>query len=79
MARIIAVSLLIIPGIIAAAGIKLMRDTLFDVFHPMFMYVGIQFTIGLILFLVGIAFITGFIVHRDRKNNLVKKNEKHDD
>lgn len=76
MVRIIAVSLLIIPGIFAAIGIKLMRDTLFDDFHPLFMHVGIQFASGLILFLVSIAFITGFIVHRDRKKDLVNRKGK---
>lgn len=76
MVRIIAVSLLIIPGIFAAIGIKLMRDTLFDEFHPLFMHVGVQFGAGLILFLVSIAFITGFIVHRDRKNDLVNRKDK---
>lgn len=73
MVRIIAVSLLVIPGIISAIGIKLMRDTLFDDFYPIFLHVGIQFGLGLILFIVGIAFIAGFIVHRDRKKNLVKR------
>lgn len=73
MIRIIAVSLLIIPGVISAIGIKLMRDTLFDDFHPVFLNLGIQFGAGLILFIIGIAFITGFIVHRDRKKNLIEK------
>lgn len=73
MVRIIAVSLLVIPGIVSAIGIKLMRDTLFDDLHPLFFNVGIQFGVGLILFIVGIAFITGFIVHRDRKKNLVER------
>ncbi|HLR14182.1 MAG TPA: DUF2627 family protein, partial [Bacillota bacterium] len=35
---------------------------------------GIQFIIGLLLFIFGLAFIGGFIVHRDRKKNLIKKN-----
>lgn len=71
--RIIAVLLLFIPGIIAAFGIKLMRDSLFDEFYSIFIYIGVQFTIGLILFLIGIGFIGGFIVHRDRRKQLVKK------
>lgn len=73
MIRIIAVLILFIPGIIAAFGIKLMRDSLFDEFYSIFIYIGIQFTIGLILFLGGIGFIGGFIVHRDRKKQLLKK------
>ncbi len=33
MVRIIAVLLLLIPGLVAAIGIKLMRDTLFNEFN----------------------------------------------
>lgn len=73
MIRIIAILILFIPGVISAFGIKLMRDSLFDEFYPIFMHIGVQFTIGLILFLAGIGFIGGFIVHRDRKKQLVKK------
>ncbi len=73
MIRIIAILILFIPGVISAFGIKLMRDSLFDEFYPFFMHIGVQFTIGLILFLAGIGFIGGFIVHRDRKKQLVKK------
>ncbi|GAB3052301.1 DUF2627 family protein [Virgibacillus ainsalahensis] len=73
MIRIIAVSLLLIPGIIAAIGIKLMRDTLFDDFHPIFLHEGIQFIAGGLLFLGGVAFIAGFIVYRDRKKQQYRK------
>ncbi|SES82510.1 Protein of unknown function [Oceanobacillus limi] len=73
MVRAIAFLFLLIPGIISAMGIKLMRDTLFNEFHPIFIYTGIQFTVGLILFLAGLVFITGFIVHRDRKRQRSKK------
>lgn len=67
MVRIIAALLLFIPGLISAYGIKLMRDTLFDEYNPIFLHIGIQFTIGLVFFIGGITFIGGFIVHRDRK------------
>lgn len=67
MVRIIAVLLLVIPGLISAYGIKLMRDSFFDELYPIFLHVGVQFFLGLILFVGGIAFIGGFIVHRDRK------------
>lgn len=67
MVRIIAALMLLIPGLISAYGIKLMRDTLFAEYNPLFLHIGIQFTVGFILFLAGIAFIGGFIVHRDRK------------
>jgi len=76
MVRIFAISLLIIPGIISAIGIKLMRDTLFNEFHPLFFHAGIQFTVGLIFFIVGIAFVAGFIVYRDRKKQLIKKKKR---
>ncbi|ASN05318.1 DUF2627 domain-containing protein [Virgibacillus necropolis] len=74
MIRIIAVLLLVIPGIISAYGIKLMRDSLFEDLYPIFFYLGVQFFIGFILFIGGIAFIGGFIVHRDRKRQYNAKN-----
>lgn len=79
MIRIIAVSLLFIPGILAAYGIKLMRDTLFSEFNPIFLHAGIQFIVGALFFLGGIGFIGGFIVHRDRKKQLVQKQNKRTD
>ncbi|GAA0443754.1 DUF2627 domain-containing protein [Lentibacillus halophilus] len=76
MIRIIAVLLLVIPGLMSAIGIKLMRDTLFNTFIPVFMNQGIQFVSGLLLFLGGLAFIGGFIIHRDRKKWKDKKTGK---
>lgn len=75
MIRFIAVLVLFIPGAIGAYGIKLMRDAIFAQFHPLFIHEGIQFVIGLILFCFGLAFIGGFIYHRDKKRNLVKSNQ----
>ncbi|WP_047985393.1 DUF2627 domain-containing protein [Ornithinibacillus californiensis] len=75
MIRLVAVLIIFIPGVIAAFGIKLMRDTLFDEFHPIFFHAGIQFSVGLILFIAGLAFLGGFIIYRDRKKQL-EKNEK---
>ncbi|MCF3941719.1 DUF2627 family protein [Oceanobacillus alkalisoli] len=72
--RNIAIGILLIPGIIAAIGIKLMRDTLFNDFYTIFIYSWIQFVVGLALFLAGIAFLGGFIVFRDRKNKAKEKN-----
>ncbi|PAV29117.1 hypothetical protein CIL05_14180 [Virgibacillus profundi] len=79
MIRIIAVLMLLIPGVISAYGIKLMRDTLFDEFYPIFLHAGLQFFIGFLLFIGGIGFIGGFIVHRDRKRQLAKRNDKRRD
>lgn len=73
--RNIAILLLLIPGVIAAIGIKLMRDTLFDVFYWVFGYSWIQFTVGLLLFIAGVAFLGGFIVYRDRKRNKKEGND----
>lgn len=73
MARIIAALLLFIPGIIGAAGIKLMRDSLFAEFYAIFINESIQFIIGLIMFLAGLSFVGGFIYHRDKKRQLLKK------
>ncbi|MCP8616803.1 DUF2627 domain-containing protein [Salirhabdus salicampi] len=72
MIRFIALIILVIPGIIATLGIKLMRDTLFAILHPIFFHLVIQFIFGLLFFLGGLAFIGGFILHRDRKRNLTK-------
>ncbi|WP_269412246.1 DUF2627 domain-containing protein [Lentibacillus daqui] len=71
--RIIAVLILVVPGVIAAYGIKLMRDALFNELTAVFLHIGLQFFIGFILFAAGIGFIGGFIVHRDRKRQAVKK------
>ncbi|MGM8213360.1 DUF2627 domain-containing protein [Virgibacillus sp. W0430] len=72
MARIIAVIVLFVPGIIGAYGIKLMRDALFDDLYPIFLHLGLQFFIGFVLFACGLGFIGGFILHRDRKKQQVK-------
>lgn len=75
--RLIAVLVLVIPGIIAAFGIKLMRDTVLFKDHYSWLFNnGIQFTVGFILFAAGTAFIGGFILHRDRKKGLVKERRK---
>lgn len=73
MSRILAVIVMFTPGVIGAFGIKLMRDALFVEVTPIFFNEIIQFIIGFILFAVGLAFIGGFIYHRDKKRQLVKK------
>ncbi len=72
MARIIAWIIVLIPGLIATLGIKIMRDALFNIVYPYFFSVIIQFLAGLILFIGGIGFIGGLILHRDRKKNKTK-------
>lgn len=74
--RLIAILLLVIPGLGAAYGFLLMKDSLYDYFAQMG---GIDsmtpdfswgaFIIGAILFLIGIGFIGGWTFFRDRKRN----------
>ncbi|MFC5467859.1 DUF2627 family protein [Cohnella suwonensis] len=74
--RLIAILILVIPGIAAAYGFLLMKDSLFDYFAymggadartPDFAWG--KFIGGAILFLIGIGFIGGWIFFRDRKHN----------
>ncbi|MCD9021302.1 DUF2627 domain-containing protein [Cohnella silvisoli] len=74
--RLIAILLLVIPGLGAAYGFLLMKDALYDYFAQMG---GVDssapdfswgsFIIGAILFLIGIGFIGGWTFFRDRKRN----------
>lgn len=72
MKRFIAFTILFIPGAIAAYGIKLMRDMLFGIHQPPYPTLWLQSIIGLVLTIGGIAFIGGFILHRDRKRKKVQ-------
>lgn len=72
MGRIFALVIMLIPGIFAAYGIKLMRDMVFGVLQSPFPYLWLQFLVGLLLFLLGLGFIAGFILFRDRKRNKVQ-------
>ncbi|WAA10469.1 DUF2627 domain-containing protein [Fervidibacillus albus] len=73
MTRLIALIILIIPGIIASYGVKLMRDALFHEFSHPFSVLWLQFFIGLALFVAGVLFIGGFIYRRDKKRKKVTK------
>lgn len=72
MARIIALIILLIPVILAGYGIKLMRDMVFGILHPPYPYLWLQFFAGMIYFVIGLGFLGGFILHRDRKRNKVQ-------
>ncbi len=72
MSRIIALLIMVIPGVIAVYGVKLMRDMVFGIASALFPWLWLQFLGGLILFLGGLAFIAGFIFYRDRKRNKVQ-------
>nr|WP_281067852.1 DUF2627 domain-containing protein [Cohnella thailandensis] len=74
----IAILMLVIPGLAAAYGFLLMKDALFDYFAqlgdvelntPHFEW--LPFVLGFILFLLGVGFIGGWIFFRDRKHNYV--------
>lgn len=69
MIRFIALAIMVIPGLIAALGIKLMRDMFFAILHPPIPELWMQFVLGLLLFILGLAFIGGFIFRRDNKRN----------
>ncbi|MMZ51076.1 hypothetical protein D1872_128040 [compost metagenome] len=72
--RFVAVFIIyVIPGAVAAYGFKTMRDTLYLYFDPAInQFLLGKFLLGFVLFALGVAFIGGFILHRDRKKNLVQ-------
>ncbi len=72
MSRLIALVIMLIPGFMAAMGIKLMRDMLFGKLQPPIPALWLQFMIGLLFFVVGLSFVAGFIFYRDRKRNNVQ-------
>ena len=67
-----ALLILVIPGILAMLGIKLMRDMLFGILQSPFPFLWLQFIVGLLLFLGGLGFIGGFLFRRDQRNNKVQ-------
>ncbi len=69
MSRFIALLIMVLPGIAAGYGIKLMRDMLFGILNPPIPSLAVQFITGLVLFIGGLSFIAGFIFHRDQKRN----------
>jgi uncharacterized membrane protein len=73
MDRILALLIMLIPGFIAAFGVKLMRDMVFGKLFAPIPFLWLQFLLGLLFFAAGLAFIAGFILHRDRKRNKVQK------
>ena len=76
MARLVAFIVLIIPGIAAALGIKLMRDALFGVLFSPFPFIWLQFVAGFLLLAAGIGFFAGFLFRRDqRKGRIQQKNK----
>jgi uncharacterized membrane protein len=72
MARLLAFIVLLIPGLMAAGGIKLIRDTVFGKLIEPIPFLWLQLIIGVILLIVGLGFFAGFLLHRDRKNGKVQ-------
>ncbi len=72
MARMLAFIVLLIPGLMAAGGIKLMRDTIFGNLIEPIPYLWLQLVIGFLLLIVGFGFFAGFLLRRDRKNGKVQ-------
>lgn len=70
--RLIALLILVTPGLLAVYGIKLIRDSLFGELQPLFIHLFLQGLIGVMLVVGGLLFIGGFILHRDRKRNKTK-------
>ena len=76
--RLLAVLVIVIPGIMAGYGWNMIRDAIFDNFStagapfPILKLIG-----GLILFLLGTFFIAGFFLYRDKKkkNILLSQNQ----
>lgn len=73
MARMAAFVVLLIPILITAGGIKLMRDSLFGVLFTPFPFIWLQFVVGLIMFGAGLAFFAGFLLRRDRRKGRVQE------
>ncbi|WP_147802860.1 DUF2627 domain-containing protein [Alkalicoccus halolimnae] len=69
--RFIALIILLIPIFTAGYGIKLMRDTLFNILNSPYPSLYVQFFAGIAALVLGVWIIAGFILHRDRKNNKV--------
>lgn len=68
--RLIAVVILVVPGIVAAYGFIMMKDAVFESFGPAMMSWG-KLLLGVLLFMAGVFFIGGWIFYRDRKRNYV--------
>ncbi|GEK33973.1 DUF2627 domain-containing protein [Kurthia sibirica] len=71
MARFFAFIVLLVPILMTAGGIKLIRDTIFSRIVEPFPFLWLQFIVGVLLFLIGFLFLAGFLLNRDRKQGKV--------
>lgn len=78
ISRFIAILILVIPGFMAMKGFLMMKDAVFfyiaahgddQITNPSFQW--FHFGGGLLLFVLGISFLGGWILFRDRKRNYV--------
>lgn len=67
MGRVFAFFLAAIPISLSVIGVKLIRDSLFQIIYWPFAFPWLQTIVGIVLFLLGLSFIGGFIYHRDKK------------
>ncbi|MFD0943625.1 DUF2627 domain-containing protein [Savagea faecisuis] len=73
MARLLAVIVLLIPGIAAAYGIKMMRDSLFGIPVAFMTNMTFQFIFGFVLMVLGVGFFGGFLLRRDQRKGRVQE------
>lgn len=78
--RIIALTLLVIPGLLGVYGIKLLRDSFFLKTIALFSWMDstaaaalLQGTFGLLLAMGGIGFVAGYIFNRDQKSGKIQQ------
>ncbi|WP_107727595.1 DUF2627 family protein [Desmospora activa] len=69
--RILALLILCIPGVAAVYGWTLLRDVFFDYFAGEGLHWGL-FSLGVFLFLGGIALVGSFLFYRDAKRNQIQ-------
>ncbi|WP_019122866.1 DUF2627 domain-containing protein [Brevibacillus massiliensis] len=71
--KLVALLIMAVPVVVAGFGIKLMRDTFYQYFDPEInQFLWGHFLLGMVLFVIPVAFIGGFVLHHDRKRNRVQ-------
>ncbi|MEK9198616.1 DUF2627 domain-containing protein [Ureibacillus sp. 179-F W5.1 NHS] len=71
MARLLAFIVLLIPALMAGAGIKFLRDTLFGKLISPFPWFWLQFVVGIVFLILGLGFFAGYLLNKDRKNGRI--------
>lgn len=74
--RFIAIIILVLPGILAAYGVIVIRDVIFDYIalageEKQALFQWWKLLWGLLCFLGGASFISGWVYFRDKKRNYV--------